>query len=79
MNKLVVKKIYIFDLKDKKAYYTEFLDGINVITSDEENGNNVGKSLIMKSIYHTLGADCFFAERFDVNSKTFILNFLVLQ
>lgn len=77
MNKLVIKKIYIFDLKDKKAYYTEFLDGINVITSDEENGNNVGKSLIMKSIYHTLGADCFFAERFDVNSKTFILNFLV--
>lgn len=77
MNKLVIKKLYIFDLKEKKAYYNEFSDGINIVTSEKLNGNNVGKSLIMKSIYHALGADCYFAESFDINTKTFILNFFV--
>jgi len=77
VNKLVIKKIYIFDLKEKKAFYTSFTDGVNVITSNGDNGNNVGKSVIMKSIYHTLGADCFFADRFDLETKTFVINFNV--
>lgn len=73
MNNLIMKKIYIFDLKDKKAFVQEFNNGINIITSSIVNGNNVGKSVIMKSLYHTLGADCYFTDQFDVDSKTFIL------
>lgn len=77
MKKLIIKKLYILDLKDKKAYVQKFIEGINIITSDKTSGNNVGKSLIMKSIYHTLGADCYFSDRVDINSKTFVLEITI--
>ncbi|MDD1376645.1 hypothetical protein PT316_03485, partial [Metamycoplasma hyosynoviae] len=71
--KIIFKKIYIFDLKTKKAYFTEFEEGLNVITSSEKNGNERGKSLLLRSLYHTLGADCYFSKKWDQKSKVYIL------
>ena len=74
MKKLVINNLYIYSLKEKKAYHTHFLDGINFVTSCKENGNKRGKSIIMKSIYSTLGADCFYEPNWDFPTKTTILD-----
>lgn len=72
--KLVVNNIYIFSLREKKAFHVALKDGINFITSCKENGNKRGKSVIMKSIYSTLGADCIFESSWDFQNKTTILD-----
>lgn len=72
--KLVVNNIYIFSLKEKKAYHIKLEDGINFITSCKKNGNKRGKSVIMKSIYSTLGADCSFEDSWEFSNKTTILD-----
>ena len=72
--KLIVNNIYIFSLKEKKAYHIKLEDGINFITSCKENGNKRGKSVIMKSIYSTLGADCSFEDSWEFSNKTTILD-----
>lgn len=54
MHKLVVNGLYLFSIKEKKAKYVSFADGINVITSSKDNGTKRGKSVIMKSIYHMI-------------------------
>ena len=75
MHKLVVNGLYLFSIKEKKAKYVSFADGINVITSSKDNGTKRGKSVIMKSIYHTLGADCIFEDKWNINDKVSILDF----
>ena len=72
--KLVVNNIYIFSLKEKKAFHIKLEDGINFITSCKKNGNKRGKSVIMKSIYSTLGADCSFEDSWEFSNKTTILD-----
>lgn len=72
--KMIINKLYIFSIKDKKAKVIEFVAGNNLVTSARKNGNDTGKSVILKSIYHTLGADCFFDDKWDVNEKTYILD-----
>lgn len=59
MHKLTINELLIFSVKEKCAKHVRFSDKINVITSSKQNGTKKGKSAIMKSIYHTLGADCF--------------------
>jgi hypothetical protein len=75
MHKLVVNGLYLFSIKEKKAKYVSFADGINVITSSKDNGTKRGKSVI--SIYHTLGADCIFEDKWNINDKVSILDFSV--
>lgn len=77
MHKLVVNELYLFSIKEKKAKYVSFDDGINVITSSKNNGTKRGKSVIMKSIYHTLGADCIFEDKWNINDKVSILKIFV--
>ncbi|MBY0120925.1 hypothetical protein [Bacillus sp. S/N-304-OC-R1] len=72
MNKLIIQKLIIFDIVEKKSKTVSFNDGINIVTS---KGNQVGKSTIMKSIYYTLGAEVFFADRFNLKTKIHILKF----
>lgn len=72
--KLVINNIYIFSLKEKEAYHVKLEDGINFITSCKTNGNKRGKSVIMKSIYSTLGADCSFEDSWEFSNKTTILD-----
>ncbi len=59
--KLTIESILITDIDGKKSKKICFKDGINLITS---RINSVGKSVIMKSIYHSLGADSFFDANF---------------
>lgn len=74
MNRLVIKKLYIFEISNKLAKRVDFEEGINIITSDKEKGNDVGKSIILKSIYHTLGADSIFDDKWNSKSKIYLLH-----
>ncbi len=77
MNKLVFKKLFIFDYHNKLAKVMEFDKGINVITSKMLQGNDVGKSVMMKSLYHTLGADTYFDDLWEEHEKIYYLEITV--
>ena len=77
MLKLTIKELFIFSITEKRAKHVKFTDKINVITSSKQNGTKKGKSAIMKSIYHTLGADCFFEDKWNINDKVNILRFTI--
>lgn len=77
MKRLIFKTIYIFSCAEKLAKKIEFIDGKNIITSSSVDGTKRGKSIILKSLYHSLGADCFFDEKWDTSGKVYILNFFV--
>ncbi|MCM3020099.1 hypothetical protein M3582_18630 [Priestia megaterium] len=74
MSKLIINRLLITDIETKKAKSIDFKDGVNIITS---SNNQVGKSTILKSIYYSMGAEVFFAERFKVKTKLHILDFSV--
>jgi len=77
MNKLIFKNLYLFSTSEKLAKHISFSDGINIIASSQVNGNDRGKSVIMKSLYHTLGADAHFDDMWDDKTKTYILHFAI--
>ena len=60
--KVILKSLRITDVVGRRSRRIEFSNGINLITSDN---NSRGKSVLMKSVYHSLGADC----SFDTNIK----------
>ncbi|MCU5726671.1 hypothetical protein OCF66_17040 [Bacillus toyonensis] len=74
MSKLIINKLLIIDVETKKAKSVKFKDGVNIITSSD---NQVGKSTIMKSLYYSMGAEVFFSERFQVKTKVHIVDFSV--
>ncbi len=55
--KLTVSSITIVDLTNKLAKRISFAPGKNLLTSDK---NHLGKSVVMKSIFYTLGADVYY-------------------
>lgn len=75
MSRIVFRKLIISSPVEEAAKYIEFDQGLNIVTSDRETGNDRGKSVILKSLYHTLGADCKFDSKFDASHKIFILTF----
>lgn len=74
MKRMIINKLYIFSVKNKLGKMVKFTQGKNIVTSNIENGNDTGKSVLLKSIYHTLGADSFFDDKWDMNEKTYILD-----
>lgn len=59
MKRLILKKLVIISQKNEEARIIIFDDTLTVITSDNPEGetkNRTGKSVVMKSIYHALGA-----------------------
>lgn len=74
MKKLIINNLYIYSLKEKKAFHAHFEDCINFVTASHENGNKRGKSVILKNIYNTLGADCNFDPSWEFENKTTILD-----
>ena len=68
-------KLIIASPSEEAAKSICFESDLNVITSNRERGNDLGKSVITKSLYHCMGADCKFDDKFDVNSKVFVLKF----
>lgn len=71
--RLVFKELYIFAPSEKKAKKVEFTDGINVITSSQEDGTDRGKSVIMRSLYHTMGAEACFEKNWASRDKVYVL------
>ncbi len=77
MKKLIFNKLYIFSTQAKEARCLQFTEGINVITTNQRDGTDRGKSVVMRSLYHALGADCKFDDKWDDSSKTYILSFYI--
>ena len=73
MSVMKIKKLYLFNTKEMTAKYVEFSSGRNVITSSKIDGNSVGKTTILKSIYHTLGADCSFDSNWPIKDIVYVL------
>lgn len=69
---LIFKSIILVDLSNKEAKKIEFASGKNMLTSD---GNHYGKSVIMKSVYYTLGAEVYFPQPIKALNYMTILNF----
>lgn len=66
MSNLIVNKLSILNANSRTAKIVDFYKGINVITSSKHSGGNyVGKSSILRSIFHTLGADGKFAQLWE--------------
>lgn len=75
--KLMFKDLYIFSPQDKTAKHIPFQEGINIITSNQEDGTDRGKSVIMRSLYYTLGAENYFEAKWDTKNKIYILKFII--
>ena len=69
---LYFKSITIVDLSNSEAKRIQFAKGKNLLTS---SGNHYGKSVIMKSLYYTLGAEVFFPEPIKALRFLSILDF----
>ena len=70
---LIVNSITMVDLTNKEAKRIIFSPGKNMLTS---SGNHLGKSVIMKSLYYTLGAEVYFPnpiKRLNLFAKIRIL------
>ena len=74
---VIFDKIYIFDVVKKEAYSTEFEKGVNIITSSDIDGTDRGKSVLLRSLYHALGADSHFDSKWREKDKVYILSFKV--
>lgn len=74
MSEMYFKSILIADIVSHKARFQQFQKGLNVITS---TNNHVGKSSLLKSLYHTLGANVKYDSVWNVNNKLFVLDFCV--
>lgn len=66
---MLFKSILIADLQKKEAFYTSFSKGVNVVTSDD---NHVGKSSLIKGLFHSLGADCEYDKPWNLSTKLFV-------
>lgn len=74
---IIFNKIYIFDIVTKQAFVTSFEKGLNIITSSEIDGTDRGKSVLLRSLYHTLGADAHFDKKWKNEDKLYLLEFSV--
>lgn len=74
---VIFKKIYIFDILTKKAFVTSFEEGVNIVTSSSIDGTDRGKSVLLRSLYHVMGADAHFDKKWKNEDKVYLLEFLV--
>lgn len=68
----IFESLLISDISKKCAKVIHFSEHDNLITSDM---NSMGKSVLMKSLYHALGADSDFDKNFDEQNVLFSLQF----
>lgn len=69
---LVFKEIIITDIKNRLSKKISFSPDMNLITSDK---NSKGKSIIMKSLYHAMGANSMFDDNFKKDQMLFDIYF----
>ena len=75
--KMTFKELYLFSPQEKKAKKISFEGGINVITSNQKDGTDRGKSVVMRSLYHALGAESHFETKWDTKNKVYVLYFFI--
>lgn len=75
--KMIFKDLYIFSPSEKVGKYISFEEGVNIISSNQIDGANVGKSVIMRSLYYALGAEVFYESNFMPKNKVIILKFAI--
>lgn len=75
--KMIFRELFLFSSREKQARRIAFEEGINVITSSQTDGTKRGKSVIMRSLFHALGAEALFDPLLDAKNKVFILHFEV--
>ncbi|WP_305296933.1 hypothetical protein [Parvibacter caecicola] len=73
MSSLIFKRLIVFSPVEEKAKIVDLKPGLNIVTSVQKDGNDLGKSILAKSFYHCLGADCLFDNKFDAVNKIFSL------
>lgn len=66
MRSMYFKDILIADIDKHTARFVEFQPGLNVVTSAD---NHVGKSSLVKSLYHALGAEVKFDNAWSKSTK----------
>ncbi|GEM_PF-2413290 len=78
MKSIIFEELLIWSKQNEKAKIVKFSKGINIITGPK---NRVGKSTILKSLYHTLGADVpqLISPRLKNESAIFALKFKLGQ
>lgn len=74
---LTFDQIYIFDINKEEAYTQTFYKGLNIIISSEVDGTDRGKSVLLRSLYHSLGAEANFDSKWNEKDKVYILKFSV--
>ena len=74
MNNVIFKELMIDDIETKTARIIKFGENKNLLTS---SSNHVGKSLICKSLYYTLGAETFFSDAWKKVNSIYQLSFIV--
>ena len=77
MTKLIFRKLYIFSSPERKAKVIAFAEGSTLVTSDALVGTDRGKSVILRSLYHAMGADAKFTDMWEDKKKSYILMFSV--
>lgn len=77
MSSMIINEVFLFDTTDEKAKKISFTTGKNIVTESKEDASKRGKSTILRSIYHTLGAECFFEGKWDKSNKTSIVKFTI--
>lgn len=75
MSSIAFDSITIIDPDLKLAKCVRFSGGFNVITTSQQSGNDRGKSVVMRSLFHALGAEGMFDSKFASARKAFLLEF----
>ena len=75
--KMTFRELFLFSPHEKKAKKITFENGINVITSNQEDGTDRGKSVVMRSLYHALAAESHFETKWDTKNKVYVLYFFI--
>ena len=74
MSSMYFKDILIADIDKHTARFVEFQPGLNVVTSAD---NHVGKSSLVKSLYHALGAEVKFDNTWSKSTKVTAVRIVV--
>lgn len=62
MKNMTINSIRIISQDTETAKYQVFKDGINLVLGDNETGSYIGKSSLLRSVFHSLGADSKFTK-----------------
>ena len=75
--KMIFNTLYVFSPREKMAKTVSFSEGVNVVTSSQADGTDRGKTVLLRSLYHALGADAYFDSKWKAEPKIYIHQFSI--